>query len=478
MLPTLRSVHSIPMTRSDVPNSLKLILPLVLLLLLVPACKQTPVAVRTDRVTMPDGYLLAATWYEPEGATEAVLLFNECSRTAHQGLYEELAQALAAKGFAVMTHDFRGTGGSRSEAFDLSNPAHTDAIRGAFGSDTRNVVSYARLQYAVTAVVGASCGAYRLADLVDELPDLRAFVAVSGGATDNGLETLYGARPVSVLGIVARGDASAVEPVQTLVRSLESRADFMMPNGSLHGMTLVASDESVRERMVQFIVTRTTEEVEDGGRIGQVDAFSAFYIQGGMPMALSVTHPEPGLTRAVIETQLPGSGRILADTLEHDAWGAFVRRSFDYFGALPERVLAGTVGDSLIVFRQPHDSNEATRTSQELVYPVIDATWANWMLGVMDTAQLDSVSVPTWQMTPAGAIQQISVYHRVTGPDTQDAATGCTWWERRTPAYTLRSCVTDEAPYLLRQQAVTPDGTVQPLLEINSGATPSGMPSF
>jgi dienelactone hydrolase len=466
------------MTRSNLPNFLTLSVPVALLLLVLPACQSTPVEVRTDRVTMPDGFALAATWYEPEGAEEAVLLFNECSRSAHQGLYEELAQDLAAEGFAVMTHDFRGTGGSRSEAFDLSNPEHTDAIRSAFGSDTRNIVSYARLQYTVTAVVGASCGAYRLADLVDELPDLRALVAVSGGATNNGLETLYAARPVSVLGIVARGDASAVEPVQTLVRSLENRAEFMMTSGSLHGMALAASDETVRERIVEFIVTRTTEEVNDGGRIGQVEAFSAFYIQGGMPMALSVTHPEPGLTRAVIETQLPGSGRILADTLEHDAWGAFVRRSFDYFGAVPERVLAGTVGDSLIVFRQPHDSNEATRTSQELVYPVIDATWANWMLGVMKTTQLDSVSVPTWQMTPAGAIQQISVYHRATGSDARDAAAGCTWWERRTPAYTLRSCVTDEAPYLLRQEAVTPDGTVQPLLEVNSGTTPSGMPSF
>ncbi|MEQ9103054.1 MAG: alpha/beta hydrolase [Rhodothermales bacterium] len=453
-------------------------LALLLLLLLLPACKQTPVEVRTDSVTMPDGFALAATWYEPEGVTEAVLLFNECSRTAQQGLYEELARALAAEGFAVMTHDFRGTGGSRTDAFDLSNPAHTDAIRSAFGSDTRNIVSYARLQYTVTAVAGTSCGAYRLADLVDELPDLRAFVAVSGGATDNGLETLYGARPVSVLGIVSRGDASAVEPVRTLVRSLENRAEFLMPDGSLHGMTLVASDESVRERIVDFIVTRTTEVVDDGGRIGQVDAFSAFYIQGGMPMALSVTHPEPGLTRAVIETQLPGSGRILADTLEHDAWGAFVRRSFDYFGAQPERVLAGTVGDSLIVFRQPHDSDEATRTSQELVYPVIDATWANWMLGVMKTTELDSVSVPTWQMTPSGPIQQVSVYHRAVGADAKDPATGCTWWERRSAAYTLRSCVTDEAPYLLRQQAVTPDGTVQPLLEVNAGNAPSGMPSF
>lgn len=194
-------------------------------------------------------------------------------------------------------------------------------------------------------------------------------------------------------------------------------------------------------------------------------------------MALSVTHPDAGLTRTVIETQLPGSGRILADTLEHDAWGAFIRRSYDYFGASPERVLAGIVDDSLVVFRQPHDSEVANRTSQKLVYPVIDATWANWMLGVMETSALDSVSVPTWQMTPSGPVQQISVYHRASGPG-EPTPTACTWWERRTPDFTLRSCVTNEAPYLIRQIAVMPDGSVQPVLEVNSGEAPSGMPTF
>lgn len=433
----------------------------VLFVVLFAGCSEViePEAVR---VTTSDGFELAGTWLAPGDASQGVVLFNECGPRTSQDRYVALAEALSKKGYAVLTHDYRGTGRSKTAEYDIERPDHIDAIRSKFGGDTRNILGYAMTRYEIVGVVGAGCGAYRLADLSEDLSALRAFVSLSGGGTESGLLRLQVRPEVHVLGIAATQDATALQAVQELVQTVGERAELHTIPGTLHGAELVAMDDEVVQRVATFIHESVSSEVIRKGPMSRMQSFSALYTQGGLPMALSVSNPSPGMTRAVMQMQLPGSGRILADSIEHSAQGTFMRRSFDFLGETHERVLAGVVGDSLMVLRQPIEGGAVTRSSQPLQSRLVDGTWSYWMLGTMDLATADSVALPTWRMLSGGAIQVISIFNR------SGAAENCTWWDSRGPAFTLRSCITQEPPYLMEQEAVMPDGSRQPVLKLQS----------
>ncbi|MFN8899335.1 MAG: alpha/beta fold hydrolase [Pseudomonadota bacterium] len=59
-----------------------------------------------------DGRHLAATWHEPVGPARAVALVSAATG-APRGFYRGFAQWLAGRGYAVLTYDYRGIGGSR-----------------------------------------------------------------------------------------------------------------------------------------------------------------------------------------------------------------------------------------------------------------------------------------------------------------------------------------------------------------------------
>ena len=433
----------------------------VLVLVLLTGCSQV-IEPESVRITTSDGFQLVGTWWASNDATQGVVLFNECGPGLNQERYTDLAKALSDNGYAVLTHDYRGVGRSKTAEFDIERRDHVDAIRSHFGSDTRNILGYAMTRYEIVGVVGAGCGAYRLADLSEDLIDLRAFIALSGGAMESGQLKLQVRPEVHVLGISATQDATAFEAVQELVRSVGERAELMTIPGTLHGAELVATHDDLVGRIVSFIDESVASEPVRKGPMARMQSFSALYTQGGLPMALSVSNPTPGMTRAVMQMQLPGNGRILADSIEHSAEGTFLRRSFDFLGESQERVLAGVVADSLVVLRQPLEGGEVTRVSQPLQSRLVDGTWSYWMLGTMDLAEADSVAIPTWRMVPSGPIQVISIFNK------SEETEACTWWDARGPAFTLRSCITQEPPYLMEQEAVMPDGSRQPVLKLQS----------
>lgn len=59
-----------------------------------------------------DGFALAGTWYRPPGAPERVVLVSPATGVRRR-LYDGFARALARRGAAVLTWDWRGTGDSR-----------------------------------------------------------------------------------------------------------------------------------------------------------------------------------------------------------------------------------------------------------------------------------------------------------------------------------------------------------------------------
>ena len=67
-----------------------------------------------DNITVPatDGYPLAATLFLPRGAKRHAVLINSATAVPRK-IYRGFARFLAEQGFAVVTYDYRGVGGSR-----------------------------------------------------------------------------------------------------------------------------------------------------------------------------------------------------------------------------------------------------------------------------------------------------------------------------------------------------------------------------
>jgi len=69
-----------------------------------------------DDITFPaaDGYLLGATLFLPRGAKRHAVLINSATAVPRK-IYRGFAGYLAWRGCAVLTYDYRGTGGSRQK---------------------------------------------------------------------------------------------------------------------------------------------------------------------------------------------------------------------------------------------------------------------------------------------------------------------------------------------------------------------------
>ena len=66
---------------------------------------------RSTTLTAADGRLLAACWFEPDDPPHAVAVVSAAGGVP-QGCYRAFAQWLAARGYAVLTYDYRGIGSS------------------------------------------------------------------------------------------------------------------------------------------------------------------------------------------------------------------------------------------------------------------------------------------------------------------------------------------------------------------------------
>ena len=67
---------------------------------------------RDVRITAADGFSIGATTYAPERAPSGVVIINAATGVRRR-YYDSFALHLASSGFAVVTYDYRGIGGSR-----------------------------------------------------------------------------------------------------------------------------------------------------------------------------------------------------------------------------------------------------------------------------------------------------------------------------------------------------------------------------
>jgi predicted alpha/beta hydrolase len=76
----------------------------------------------SDDITVPakDGYPLGATLFLPRGTKHRAVLISSATATPRK-IYRGFAGYLARRGFAVLTYDYRGVGGSRQKSIEGYN---------------------------------------------------------------------------------------------------------------------------------------------------------------------------------------------------------------------------------------------------------------------------------------------------------------------------------------------------------------------
>jgi predicted alpha/beta hydrolase len=70
------------------------------------------ILIQDTTIAARDGYALAASVFVPEGSPAGAVLINSATAVPRK-IYRGFAGYLAQQGFAVVTYDYRGTGGSR-----------------------------------------------------------------------------------------------------------------------------------------------------------------------------------------------------------------------------------------------------------------------------------------------------------------------------------------------------------------------------
>ena len=144
-----------------------------------------------DDITFPatDGYLLGATLFLPRGAKRHAVLINSATAVPRK-LYKGFAGYLASRGCAVLTYDYRGTGGSRQRAMAGHNqPKSLVGFKASMTDwaalDVTAAVAWMRARYHTLpfAYIGHSFGGQALGLLPNNAEVSRALLIASQAAT-------------------------------------------------------------------------------------------------------------------------------------------------------------------------------------------------------------------------------------------------------------------------------------------------------
>jgi predicted alpha/beta hydrolase len=131
-----------------------------------------------EKLTIPatDGFRLAATLYSPEGEGDdkPVILINPATGVKRT-LYDRFARFLASRGLRVLTYDYRGIGGSRTQPLSALDASMVDwGTRDLAGAVDWLVEQFPR---SPLLAVGHSSGG-QLLGMTDRIQHVSAMLAV------------------------------------------------------------------------------------------------------------------------------------------------------------------------------------------------------------------------------------------------------------------------------------------------------------
>ena len=230
---------------------------LVVGLALVAAIASAQVSRQDVDIKAPDAANLRGTYFSPGKDGPALLLLHQCNMDRHA--WDELATDLANAGFHVLTVDYRGWGDSDGSGADQEKRR---ALRANWPGDVDAMFAYLLAQPGVdrsqlAAGGAASCGTTLSSDLAARVPEIKALIELSGGASDTARAYVTRTPALAIFGAAAEGDANAARGTRELVgASRNPHSTLKIYAGEEHGVPMFAKNPDLRPMIVSWLETQ------------------------------------------------------------------------------------------------------------------------------------------------------------------------------------------------------------------------------
>lgn len=166
-----------------------------------------------------DGLTLTGTYFNPGKPGPALMLLHQCNQD--RASWAGFAAKAAARGYHVMTLDYRGYGESGGPRIDtLSNEERRRVTTQLWPGDVD--VAYAHLMSRPgvdrvrVGAAGASCGGGQAVFFASRHPEVRALVLLSGGTGPDPRAYVARAGGLPVLGVASLDDGPAVPQMRAV----------------------------------------------------------------------------------------------------------------------------------------------------------------------------------------------------------------------------------------------------------------------
>jgi dienelactone hydrolase len=204
-----------------------------------------------------DGVALKASYFSAGRPGPGLLLLHACDkdRTSWTGL----ATDAAARGFHVLTMDFRGFGESGGQRFTLGQQQQAEIDRLWPGDvDTAFIwlTSQPQVDKTRIAAAGASCGVNQSVQLARRHPEVKTVVLLSGGVNQDARLFLRDSPWLPVLAAASRGDGGIVDQMRWMLAWSRHPANrFVEYKAAGHGTEMFAAEKGLEPVVLEWLET-------------------------------------------------------------------------------------------------------------------------------------------------------------------------------------------------------------------------------
>lgn len=215
---------------------------------------QPSTAAKTVTLKASDGIALKASYFSPGRPGPGILLLHQCNR--ERGSWTELATQAVARGYHVLTLDYRGYGeseGQRFEDFQEQQPV----VAGKWPGDIDAAFSWLVMQEGVDknriGAAGASCGVNQSLLVARRHPEVKTVVLLSGNATPDAREYLRQTPGLPVFAAASVDDGNAVEGMKWILGWSQNRDNkFVEYQKAGHGTDMFAVENGLQPAILDW----------------------------------------------------------------------------------------------------------------------------------------------------------------------------------------------------------------------------------
>lgn len=212
------------------------------------------VAVTTVTLKAADGTLLKGSYYAAAKPGPGLLLLHQCNR--ERGSWTRLATAAAARGFHVLTLDYRGYGeseGQRFTSFQEQGPVMREKWPGDVNTAFAFLTSREGVDKSRIGAAGASCGVNQAVQLARRHPEVRTVVLLSGGVEPDAREHIRDATAMPVMAAASLDDGNAVAQMRWIAGwSRHPSTTFTEYKAAGHGTDMFAVEKGLEPAILDW----------------------------------------------------------------------------------------------------------------------------------------------------------------------------------------------------------------------------------